>query len=84
MHKFKMGMFDGESIAFPYKSIIVCNKNIMDRILNNEIKVEAPIPYIIFTDDKLTDEEVNILEDASIGDCLNLYKNRPAFGGILL
>ena len=36
------------------------------------------------TNNKFTDEQIEILEDASIADCLNLYKSKPAFGGILI
>ncbi len=83
-NKFEIKMFDGESICFPYESIIVCNKSNKDSILNKTIKVEAPTPYIIITNDSLSNDEINILEDASIGDCLSHFKSRPAFGGILV
>ena len=82
-NKFEMNTFDGQSISFPYKSIIVCNNTIKEAILDNKVELEAPIPYIIITNDEFTDEEVNILEDASIADCLSYIKSKPAFGGIL-
>lgn len=83
-NKFEMRTFDGELICFEFKSIIVCNKNIKEALLKGYIKIEAPIPYIIMTDSKLSDDEIEILEDASIADCLNLHKAEPAFGGILV
>lgn len=83
-NKFEMKTFDGESICFEFKSIIVCNKNIKEALLNGYVEIEAPTPYIIMTNDKFTDEEVEVLEDASIADCLRLYKSEPAFGGLLV
>lgn len=84
VNKFEMSTFDGESICFEFKSIIVCNKNIKDALLKGYVEIEAPTPYIIITNDKFTDEEVEVLEDASIADCLKLYKSEPAFGGVLV
>lgn len=81
---FEMNMFDGQSLCFKFKSIIVCNKNIKDALLSGNVAIEAPVPYVIITDDRLSDEEVEILEDASIADCLKLNKAQPAFGGILV
>ena len=83
-NKFEMAMFNGESICFPYKSIIVCNKTIKEAILNDQVELEAPIPYLIITNDEFTDEEIDILEDASIADCLSYTKSKPAFGGIIV
>lgn len=83
-NKFEIKMLDDRSICFEYKSIIVCNNNIKDAILNGSVEIEAPTPYIIMTNSIFTDEQVEILEDASIGDCLSLYNSRPAFVGMLL
>ena len=83
-NKFEIRMFDDEYICFPYKSIIVCNNNIKNAILNNQVKLEAPEPYVIITNNHLTDEQVNILEEASIADCLNYIKSRPVFGGLII
>ena len=46
---FEIKMFDDEYVCFSYKSIIVCNKNIKNAILNNQVELEAPSPYIIVT-----------------------------------
>ena len=83
-NKFEIKMFDDESICFPYKSIIVCNNNIKNAILNNQVKLEAQEPYVIITNNKLTDEQVNMIENASIADCLSYIKARPVFGGIIV
>ena len=83
-NKFEMNMFDGRSICFEFNSIIVCNDNIKQSLLKGYLELEAPKPYIIITDNSYSDEEVDILEDASIGDCLMLHKAQPAFGGILI
>ena len=83
-NKFEMNTFDGESICFEFNSIIVCNRNIKQQILNGCVKIECLKPFIIMTNDKFTDEEVEVLEDASIADCLSLYKHQPAFGGVLI
>ena len=84
MNKFEMNMFDGRSICFKFNSIIVCNNNIKEALLNGHVKIEAPSPYIIITDDRLCDTEIEILQDASIADCLKLNRAQPAFGGILV
>ena len=83
-HKFEMHMFDGECICFEFASVIVCNKNTKEALLDGYIEIEAPKPYIIMTSDRYNDNEVEILEDASIGDALNYTKTQPAFGGILV
>lgn len=83
-NKFEMSTFDGESICFEFNSIIVCNRNIKEAILQKRVEIEAPKPYIIVTNNDFTDEEVEVLEDASIADCLRLYKHQPAFGGVLV
>lgn len=83
-NKFEMNMFDGQSIYFEFNSIIICNKNIKEALLNGYVEIEARKPYVIITDDRLSDEEIEILEDASIADCLRLNKAQPAFGGILV
>ena len=83
-NKFEMHTFNGESICFEFKSIIVCNKNIKDAILKGYVELDVPTPYIIITNSTFTDEQVEILEDASIADCLKLYKSEPSFGGILI
>lgn len=84
VNKFEMNTFDGESICFEFNSIVVCNKKIKEYLLEGYVEINAPTPYIIMTNDKFTDEEVEILEDASIADCLRLHKAEPAFGGILV
>lgn len=84
INKFEMRMFDGASICFEFSSIVVCNNNIKDHILKGYVEMEAPKPFIIITNNKFTDEEVEILEDATIADCLSLYKLQPAFGGVLI
>lgn len=81
---FEMNMFDGQSLCFTFNSIIVCNKNIKDALLSGNVEIDAPTPYVIITDDRLSDEEVEILEDASIADCLKLNQAQPAFGGIII
>ena len=83
-NKFEMNTFDGTSICFEYNSIIICNKNTKEALLEGYIEIEAPTPYIIITNNKLPDNQVDVLEDASIGDCLNYLKSTPAFGGILV
>ena len=81
---FEIKMFDDEYVCFSYKSIIVCNKNIKNAILNNQVELEAPSPYIIVTNEDFSDDKVEILEDASFADCLSLYKSKPAFGGVIV
>lgn len=83
-NKFEMYMFDGNSVCFEFKSIIVCNNKIKEDILCGYVKIEAPKPYIIMTNNDFTDEQVEILEDASFADCLNLYKTKPSFGGVIV
>lgn len=83
-NKFEMNMFDGECICFEFKSIIVCNKCTKEAILEGYLEIEAPMPYIIITSDRYSDDEAEVLEDASIGDCLKYLKLEPAFGGILV
>lgn len=83
-NKFEMRTFDNECICFEFNSIIVCNKKNKEALLEGYIEIEAPKPYIIITDDKLGDDEVEILEDASIADCLQFHKSLPAFGGLLM
>lgn len=83
-NNFEIRMFDNEYICFPYKSIIICNNNIKDAILNNKVMLEVSEPYIIITNNEFDDDKVEILEDASIADCLSLYKSKPAFGGIIV
>lgn len=83
-NRFEMNTFFGETICFNFSSIIVCNKNIKEELLNGRVDIEAPKPYIIVTNNEFTDEQVEILEDASIADCLRLYKSEPAFGGLLV
>lgn len=83
-NKFEMHTFDGESIYFEFNSIIVCNSNIKEQIIKGNADIGAPKPFIIMTNDKFSDEEVEVLEDASIADCLKLYKHQPAFGGVLV
>ena len=80
---FEMTMFNGETIYFDFKSIVVCNKNIKEALVKGYVEIEAPKPYIIITNSNFTDEQVEVLEDASIADCLKLYKFEPAFGGVL-
>lgn len=83
-NKFEMNTFDGECIYFEFKSIIVCNKAIKEAILNGYVEIVAPAPFIIMTNSNFTDEQVEVLEDASIADCLKYIKSEPAFGGILV
>lgn len=83
VNKFEMNTFDGESICFEFNSIVVCNKKIKDHILSGYIEIEAPKPFIIMTNNEFSDEEVEVLEDASVADCLRLHKSEPAFGGTL-
>lgn len=66
-----------------YRSIIVCNKTIKDAIINNKVELDVLEPYIVVTNDKFADDQIEILEDASINDCLQLYNFKPAFGGAL-
>ena len=80
---FQMNLFNGESVCFEFKSIIICNNNIKEALLAGNVEIEAPTPYIIITNNNLSDEEINILEDASIADCLSYMKIQPSFGGIL-
>ena len=84
MNKFEMGMFDGSSIYFEYKSIVVCNKKIKEDLINGKLNIYAPRPFIIITNNRLANNEIEVLEDASIADCLNLYKAMPVFGGLLI
>ena len=83
-NKFEMNMFNDECICFPYKSIIVCNKNIKNVIMENRLDLEVNEPYIIITNNSFTDEEIEVLEDASIADCIARYKIQPSFGGIMI
>lgn len=84
VNKFEMYTFGGESICFEFQSIIVCNKKIKEDLLSGYIVLDAPKPYVIMTNDEFSDEEVEILEDASIADCLKLHDLKPAFGGVLV
>ena len=81
---FEIKMFNGEVLYFEFKSIVVCNKNIKEALEKGYVEIEAPKPFIIITNSNFTDEQVEILEDASIADCLKLYKFEPAFGGVLM
>ena len=83
-NKFEISMFNSESICFKFKSIIICNKYIKDCLLNGELEMEVKEPYVIVTNNELTDEQIEILEDASIADCLKHIKSKPSFGGILV
>ena len=83
-NKFEMNMFDGECLCFEFNSIVVCNKNLKESLLAGYVEIDAPKPYVIITDNRLNDDEVEILEDASIADCLSLNKAQPAFGGLLV
>lgn len=82
-NKFEMYMFDGNSVCFEFNSIVVCNNKIKEDLLDGHIVLEAPKPFIIVTNNEFTDEQVEILEDASFADCMMLYKTKPAFGGII-
>jgi hypothetical protein len=83
-NKFEIDLFDGKNICFQFKSIVICNKDIKDNILAGKVEVTAPAPYIIITNDRLNDDEMEILEDASIADALSYVKAKPAFGGVLI
>lgn len=83
-NKFEMKTFDGESIYFEFNSIIVCNNNIKEQLSEGCIELDVPTPYIIITNNNLTDEEIEILTDATIADCLRYTKAMPAFGGVLV
>lgn len=83
-NKFELQMFDGVSICFSYKSVVVCNKHIKEQLLNGNVDIIAPQPYIIMTNDKMTDDEIEILEDASVGDCISYIQATPVFGGIIV
>ena len=67
-----------------YKSIIVCNKTIKHAIINNKVELDVLEPYIIVTNDKFSDDQIEILEEASVNDCLQLYNFKPAFGGVII
>ena len=84
MNKFEIAMFGGESICFEYASIVVCNGKIKKALIDGRLDIGAPKPFIIVTNLKFTDDEIEILEDASIADCLNLYKLMPSYGGLLI
>lgn len=81
---FEMNTFDGEVICFEFESIVVCNKNIKDALLKGYVEIKANKPYLIITNDKLNDDEVEILEDASIADALRYTRSQPAFGGLIV
>ena len=81
---FEMKLFNGETLYFEFESIVVCNKNIKEALENGYLEIDAPKPFVIITNSNFTDEEVVILEEASIADCLKLYKFEPAFGGVLM
>lgn len=84
LNKFEMSMFDGESICFEFNSIVLCNKNIKEQLLKGCVEITAPTPYIIITNNKFNDDEIEVLEDASIGDALSYVKAAPAFGGVIV
>ena len=81
---FEMKMFDNESICFKYNTIIICNNTIKEAILDNKVKLDVLAPYIIVTNNNLSDEQMDILENASIADCLNYIKSKPVFGGVIV
>ena len=85
-HNFEMKMFGTDSICcIPYNSIIICNNNIKNAIINNQLEdFEVKEPYIIMTNNTFNDEQIEILEDASIADYLSWFKIHPSFGGILI
>ena len=81
---FNLALFDNQLLCFEFKSVIICNKDIKDNILAGKVEITAPVPYIILTNDELDDNEMEVLEDASIADALSYVKAKPAFGGVLI
>ena len=82
-HRLEINTFNGENVTVTYKTIIICNKNIKEAFLSGKIKIQAEEPYIIITNNKFADDKVDVLEDATITECLKLYKMKPLFGGIV-
>ena len=81
---FEIKTFDGESICFEYNNIIICNNNIKEALMNNKVEIDVEKPYIVITNNNLSDDQIDILENASIADCFEYIKAKPAFGGIIV
>lgn len=73
---------DKETIYMEYKYIIICNNTIKQAILNNQVKLDnVEKPYVIITNKNFKDDEIHILEDVGIEECLLKYGYKIGYGG---